>query len=807
MTPTKAVIRRLTAVAAVAFTCFELYTVGFGTLSPLAQRATMVAFAMFIAFLSQPLFDWQDPGVAPAKRAAGATVDLALVTAGLAACIYLAIEEEGLADRSGAETATDLIFAAIGPIVLLELVRRVAGLALFFVATGVFVYGYLGDAVFVIYAAICIVAALWHQAGWRWAAVAAISFAVILGLVPQAAFLTDPASYPFQGASHDRLAAYTWLTSEGTFGSIAGIMTEFIFIFILFAAFLEATGAGTILINLAFALTGRFRGGPAQSAVLASSMFGMVSGSTMANVVSTGTFTIPLMIRTGFSRSFSGAVEAVASCGGQIVPPIMGASVFIMSEIIGVPYVKLMGYALIPAALYFASLALAIYFEARRIDVKPVERADIPDGWEQVRKGGFLLISVVILLASIVSGQTPGRAGFNAVLSLMVMVDLVRALSATRSRYGETGMWTVGSMVVLLIVLTFSPIEMPGAISATVDLPFFGHDIEWQRLALVTLAIACAVVPALRLFPIVLPLALGTARWQLPGEIDWLTHMPVVGPLPILLLGALAGWLILLAVRERGTDIDVQIEARDFGRSVLRGMETGARNSLSLVGATTAIGLIVGILVLAAIGVRLSIFVSEAATASLFLAFFLVMLSSLVLGMGLPTVAAYLLLVVVVAPAMAELGVSLIAAHMFIFYFGVISSITPPVALAAFAASGISGADAIKTGFVSCRLAITGFIVPYLFIFHPEILLLEGSALDIGHRTAVAFAGIVFVAMGATGFGLRRLNLLDRAILFAAAFLMFSDPVWMNAAGFALGIAHICYQYVSRDRAGQAHTA
>ena len=791
--------KALTAAAAVCFTCFELYTVGFGTLSPLAQRATMLAFAMFIAFLSHPLFDWISGEVAPPRRAAGAAIDLALVAVGVAACVYLILEEEGLADRSGAETPTDLFFAAIGPLILLELVRRVAGLALFFVAAAVFVYGYLGDVVVVGYAAAGAVYLVWRFADWRWA----LGLAALLGavmLVPGTGFLTDPSTYPYAGASHDRLSAYTWLTSEGTFGSIAGIMSEFIFIFILFAAFLEATGAGTILINLAFALTGRMRGGPAQSAVLASSMFGMVSGSTMANVVSTGTFTIPLMIRTGFSRTFSGAVEAVASCGGQIVPPIMGASVFIMSEIVGVPYVKLMGYALIPAFLYFACLAFSIYFEARRIDIRPVARDDIPDGWEQVRRGGYLLVPVAILLASIVSGQTPGRAGFNAVLSLMVMVDLVRSLSAVRARLGPAGLWTVSTLIVVALLLVFGPVRLPDGLRAAVALPLLGDAIDWQRCVLVAAAVAFAVVPRLWLFPIVLPMALGVARWDLPSEIAWLTDAPVVGALPILTLAALGGWLILLAVLERGTDIDVAADARAFGLSVIGGMERGARNSLSLVGATTAIGLIVGILVLAAVGVRLSIFVSQAASASLFLAFVLVMLSSLVLGMGLPTVAAYLLLVVVVAPALAELGVSLIASHMFIFYFGVISSITPPVALAAFAASGISGANAMRTGFLSCRLAITGFIVPFLFVYYPEILLLEGGAADIGHRAGAALAAMIFVAMAAMGHGLTRLTLVDRALLIGAAFLLVTPPLWLNLCGLALGVAHVVYQTAWRAR-------
>ena len=227
---------------------------------------------------------------------------------------------------------------------------------------------------------------------------------------------------------------------------------------------------------------------------------------------------------------------------------------------------------------------------------------------------------------------------------------------------------------------------------------------------------------------------------------------------------------------------------------MIRALEKGAKNSLSLVAATSAIGMIVGLLVVAALGVRISIFVTEVATFSLFLALVLVMLSSLVLGMGLPTIAAYILLVIVVAPALKDLGTSLIAAHMFIFYFGVISSITPPVALAAYGASGISGANAMQTAFVACRLAITAFIAPFLFVYHPELLLIEGTGLEIAYRIGVSLVGILFVSMGAMGYGIRHLTAIERTICILLALLLFLDYVFVNIGGLLLGVLFVWYQ-------------
>ncbi len=803
MTRYQAFSTRFAWLLALAFAAFEFYTVGFEILPPMSQRATMLAFAAVLVFVLHPTAAWTTrDDLSASLKFAAALWDYALIATAIGACGYLFVNEADLADRIGAETDLDLMVAFIGPIVVLEMVRRVAGLPLFLVSVGAVIYAYWGDVVLIAAIALLILAALKHWLGTRVAVAVLAATTMSLAFDGVREFL-DPASFPYTGARHDRLAAYLWLTTDGTFGAITGIMTEFIFVFILLSAVLEATGAGQILMDLAFALTGRFRGGPAQSAVVASSMFGMVSGSTMANVVSTGTFTIPLMIRTGFSRRIAGAVEAVASCGGQIMPPIMGAGVFIMSEIIGVPYVDLMVYGLIPALLYFFSLSSSIYFEASRINLGSMDPADIPSAREQIEKGGYLLIPVIILLASIISGETPGRAGFKAVVSLLVMVDLVRSLGWIRFHWGRHGVGASAVVIFVALALAYGPVEAVGPVQGTLNLPYLG-DVAWVRLALFGAGLACAFVPMLRGLPIMLPLGLAIATWKFPSELMWIGELPIIGLALPVMLGGLVIYLIALPVFREGDVLPARESAREYGRAVTQGFEKGARNSLSLVAATSSIGMIVGLLVFAALGVRISIFVTEVATVSLFLALVFVMLASLIMGMGLPTVAAYLLLVIVVAPALNDLGTSIVAAHMFIFYFGVISSITPPVALAAYGASGISGANAMQTGFTACRLAITAFIAPFLFTYYPELLLLEGSAVDIAYRLVVCLTGIYLIAMAAMGYGFRVLGIRSRAILATASIMLFLEPAWFNAAGFVLGVGHVIWQRRSSNgfRAG-----
>ncbi len=777
---------------------FELYTIGFGILSPMAQRVTLLLFSAVLVFLLFPTADWPDrASLGPTRRILAVFWDVSMIGTALVACLFLILEEDALADRSGAETTFDLIMAAVGPVMLLEMVRRAVGRALFLIALTVIVYAYFGDLILVLLGVGLILELLRRFVSPK-AALAAVVLLALSLLSPDLRGFLDPTTYPFRGVSHERMAAYLWLTSEGTFGTIAAIMSQFIFIFILFAGLLDSTGAGQVFINLAFALTGRFRGGPAQSAVAASSMFGMVSGSTMANVVTTGAFTIPLMIRTGFSRVFSGAVEAVASCGGQIVPPIMGASVFIMSEIIGVPYAHLMLYALIPAVLYFGSLSCAIYFESLRLGLGRLPESEIPNMREHIRAGGYMLIPILFLLGSIVSGETPGLAGFKAVVALLVLADLVRSLRSIRGAWGNSAVVAVAVAAAGIIGLCYGAVGQSDLFQAGVVLPALG-EISWLRLLLFGLGVVFIVVPAFRRLPVILPLALAIADWHSLADVVALLGNPVL--VVTVGLGILAVMIALIGSAAYADKPPARTETGlpKLGRAIVGGFEKGAKNALSLVAATYIIGTIVGLLVLTALGVRISILVTDVAATSLFLAFFLVMIASLIMGMGLPTVAAYLLLVIVVAPAISELGASLVAAHMFIFYYGVLSSITPPVALAAYGAAGLSGADAFRTSLTACCLAVTAFVVPYLFVYHPELLLLEGTVGEIVYRLAVSSVGILFISMAAIGHGMVLLGGVSRAVLIGAALLLFFDAAWINGIGLALGLGQMLHQYRSRS--------
>ena len=791
---------------------FELYTVGFGILSPLTQRATLLLFAAVLAFLQFPAANWPARNELPNwKRAAAILWDVAAIATALATCLFLILEEDALADRSGAETTLDLVMAAAGPIMLLEMVRRTVGLPLFFITIAVILYAYFGDLVLVLTAVAVVLECVRRFISGR-VALGVLALLLLSLLSPDVRMLMDPSIYPYRGSSHDRMSAYLWLTSEGTFGTIAAIMSQFIFIFILFAGLLDSTGAGQVFIRTAFALTGRFRGGPAQAAVVASSMFGMVSGSTMANVVSTGAFTIPLMIRTGFSRVFAGAVESVASCGGQIVPPIMGAGVFIMSEIIGVPYAHLMLYGLIPAILYFASLSCVIYFESARSGLDPLPRSEIPSLIEQIRIGGYLLIPIVFLLGSIISGETPGLAGFKAVVTLLVLIDLVRSLRLIYLHWGGTGLTVTGAAILAALAFCFGSAALPAAFMAPVELPGLGP-VAAPRIVLFAVGIGFLLIPSLRVLPVIFPLALAIADWQAIWSFTAAADSPALIGIGIAAL--LVVMIMLLQSAARAPTAIEETEQENaakpkgdgvaaLGRQIIGGFEKGAGNAVGLVAATYAIGTIVGLLVLTALGVRISILVTDVAATSLFLAFFLVMIASLIMGMGLPTVAAYLLLVIVVAPAMNKLGAPLVAAHMFIFYYGVLSSITPPVALAAYGASGLSGASPLRTATTACRLAITAFVVPYLFVYHPELLLLEGTFGDVVYRLAVSGIGIVFVSMAAIGYGLLPLGAVARVVLIASAGCLFFDSYWLNGVGIALGIAQLLMQFRGRSVAEDA---
>ena len=437
------------------------------------------------------------------------------------------------------------------------------------------------------------------------------------------------------------------------FGIPIAVSATFVIVFIIFGAFLDKLGAGDLFIKLALALTGRCRGGPALTSVVASGLMGSISGSSVSNVVTTGTFTIPLMKRTGYSALFAGAVEAVASTGGQIMPPVMGAGAFVMAELLGISYAQVAMAAAIPALLYFLSVGLMVYFEARRRKLPVLGEDELPRAKDTLRKGFHLLLPLVVLIYLLVVRQlSPMLSGFYAICTLVVTASLFILIRERRLPWREI----------------FSALEQ-GSITA------------------VPVAMACA-----------------------------------------------------------------------------------------------SAGIVIGVVSLTGIGVRFTQMVMHLSGNVLWLAGLLTMIACIILGMGLPTTAAYIITAILGVPALVAMGVVPIAAHMFIFYFAIISFITPPVAISAYAASGIADTNAMKTGFLSFKLGLAGFIVPFLFLYSPSILL-QGS---LGHIIADSFTailGVTALAGSLMGWLFMDLSPLLRLVLLASAIALIVPNVLVGAAG------------------------
>lgn len=498
-----------------------------------------------------------------------------------------------------------------------------------------------------------------RQNAFAWVAIVLIGYLtfrffgtpMLVVLALAAAYLLLPSGL---GAAHvewRHAAENLWFSTDGVFGRPVEVVGRIVLIFIVFGAVLQQSGAGEVLLRLALAATGRFPGGPAHAAVAASAAFGSLSGTAVANVVSTGVFTIPIIKKVGFKAKFAGGVEAAASTGGQIMPPVMGVVAFLMADITGIPYLLIIIAALIPAIMYYASLFVVVYIEAKRLGIEGIpknERVKLTgDDWF---KSIAFVVPLGVIIAVLVTGRTAQNAGFYALISAFVLC------------------------------LAF--------------FPGFRHPKKWW-LALVDSGKTCAIL------------------------------MVIV----------------------------------------------------------SAIGFVIGVINMTGIGLMFAERVLSVASSSLGLALFFVMLASLVMGMGVPTGAAYLMIAIVLGPVLHRLGLSLMAAHLFVVYFGVLSVVTPPVALAAFAAAPIAKANPMETGFEATRLSIAGFIIPYLFVYHPDLLLVVGDL----HVGGLIWALFIFaiatwgIATGLGGWEWMKLSIWQRAMrLFSA--VLFIVPGKPSAA-------------------------
>ncbi len=480
-----------------------------------------------------------------------------------------------------------------------------------------------------------------------------------------------PDYFAHRGYSIKRLSTYLALSTDGIFGVPLGVSANFILLFILYGALLRKTGAGQFFTDVAFALTGGTRGGPAKAAVASSTFFGMISGSSVANTVTTGSFTIPLMKRTGYPDYFAAGVEASSSTMGQIMPPIMGAAAFIMAEFLAVPYIKVCIAAAIPASLAFFSTFMQVHFRAVSLGLSGIPRADLPSIRGAFAAGWHHLFSIFILIYFLMQNYSPERAVFWAIIT-------------------------------------------------TVTTSFLMALVRREPLAL-------------------------------------------------------------------------------LGRYILEGLKEGATGAVEVAAACAAAGIIIGCITMTGLGIQFSSIVIDASMGHLYLALPFTMVACLFLGMGVPTTAQYVIISSLVAPALIQMGVLAMSAHLFILYFGTRADITPPVALAAYAGAGVAGSNPWKTGLSAFQLGIAGFIIPFMFIYSPELILV-GNPLRIILATATAAFGIVCLAAGVQKCLMIQATWYEAALLIVIALLLIKPGIPTDAAGIGLFAIVFVLQWIRKKR-------
>ena len=610
--------KKIIAAIAITFSVFQLYTATFGILDAQLQRAVHLGFGLALAYLLYPFRRaWtRDSFFHP--------IDVIFAVLGAAAPAYIVIQYRELVTRAGAIAPTDVVVGGIGILLVIEATRRVVGLPMVTVVLFFLAYAFLGPYM--------------------------------------------PGVLAHRGLSIEQLVSHLYFTTEGIFGIPLGVSSTFIFLFILFGAYLESTGLGKFFIDLANAVAGWASGGPAKVAVLSSGLMGTVSGSSVANVVGTGSLTIPMMKKLGYHPNFAGAVEAAASTGGQLMPPVMGAAAFLMAEFVGVSYIEVVKAAAIPALLYFTGVWLGVHFEAKRKNLKGIPRNELPNPLTLIKERGHLAIPLVVIVYLLVSGYTPMRAALVAIV----------------------------------------------------------------------LSIACAMLrKSTRMKPI----------------------------------------------------------------EIVYGLERGAKAVLGVLIACAAAGIIIGVVTKTGVGLRLASGLIEMAGGMLLPAMFFTMITAIVLGMGVPTTANYVITSTIAAPALVQMGVPILAAHMFVFYFGIIADVTPPVALAAYAGAGISGGNALKTGVHASKLAIAAFIIPYIFVLSPVILMVDATPLTLIVATLSALLGMIAVSSALCGFLADHCRLYERVLLIVAGLLMIKPGGMTDMIGLAIFAVILAMQYTRVKKA------
>lgn len=594
---------KLVSLIAIAMSCFHFYTSGFGLLLAQKQGAVHLAFTLCLVFLLYPATSKQS------KTSGIPFYDFILGAVGVASAMYLVVFFNDLTTRAGLPTQTDLIMGFLLIVTLLEATRRISNPVLPCLAIVALLYCYVGRSL--------------------------------------------PEMIAHRGFSIPRIVNHMYLGTEGIFGTPLEVSSTFVFMFILFGAVLEKTGLGKFIIDLSMALAGWSTGGPAKVAVVSSGLMGTVSGSSVANVCTTGMFTIPLMKSVGYEPHFAGAVEAVASTGGQIMPPVMGAGAFIMAQFLGVPYIEIALAAVVPALLYYFAVMVQVHFEATRLGLKGIPWSQLPPLWPLLKSKGFLLIPLIAIIYFLLAGYTPLKAAFNGILVSFVL--------------------------------------------------------------------------------------------------SWLNK-----------------------------------ETRLTPQRIMEAFESGARGAIGVACACATVGMVVGMGTLTGLALRIANAIVTLAGGSKILTLFYTMLASIILGTGLPTTANFIVTSTMAAPALFKLGVPAKAAYMFVFYFGIAADLTPPVALAAYAGSGIAGSDPMKTGVTAFKLALAGFLVPYIYVYNPMLLFIDVVPMVMVQAIFTALLGVFLLAMATIGFYKAYLAWYMRIIALGGALGLLIPGTLTDLAGLAV---------------------
>ena len=656
---------------AILFSSYQLWMAAFHPLSSQVIRAIHVGFVLLMVFALSPPFKNASPTLARWGRILGWVLGIT----GFVFSLYHWVYEADLTQRAGELIPMDWVVGVTLVLLVFEAARRAMGWGLPLICATFLLYALFGQ----------------HL----------------------------PGMLAHRGFGIDQIVSTLAFGTEGIYGTPTYVSSSYIFLFILFGAFLEQAGMIRLFNDFALGTVGHTRGGPAKVSVISSALMGTINGSGVANVVTTGQFTIPLMKRFGYSPAFAGGVEATASMGGQIMPPVMGAVAFIMAETINVPYVDIVKAAVIPAILYFFTAFWMVHLEAGRKGLMGLPKDECPNPWTAVRERGYLLLPLAGLVALLFSGYTPMFSG------------------------------TVG--LALTVVLIFGAAVISGV-----------KGLALRGLFWVLLGLACG----------------GFFHFGVG------TFMVVVALL-----------VALTYIRRTGQD------ARQLAVTALA---DGARHALPVAIACALVGVIIGVINLTGVAAELGGRIIAVGEKSLFLALFLTMVTCLVLGMGIPTIPNYIITSSLAAPVLLQLGVPLIVSHMFVFYFGIMADLTPPVALAAFAAAPIARESGLKIGLQAVRIAIAGFIVPYMAVYSPALMLQGGDWLATAWVVFKALVAIGMWGAGAIGFLLGPLNWLERCVAIgSASFLVVAVPLTDEIGLAAVTLFLVWHVWRKRQRAAQ----